>query len=561
MFKRVNKITSLLIAAAAVVSIMPSGASAATKDIKSKEGEIYNAIAYKDGKAYISGEPYKKDEAAYYLNAGKYSELEDIDSDDKAEAYGSKYVEIEDGSYYVDLSTGKVSDADVKEKELDDFAIALRSSVKSDNDGRYDTTDAKEIKDVTELQKPKFGEGWYETQYKAKETNTKINGGTSTFNVYTDKTGKYIDADYNLGKVKVKLSNGKTASVENTNDENEGVRGKVTDTKVIGQDSSNLYRLATITVTSSVSGVTIKEINGVAISANTTSLPISTDGTSVSFDVIQVISKSQASKEIDGIKYAKTVTNYVLSDKNGKAKELLSNDEKNFTVAGGVIVDYEIDGDSISAQSISLKSKSSFYYIDVEDSDDVTLQDGENSVDIDAAGNLWALSDDVLYKFDNKEEFEDVYDLDEEYTDISVYDKDNMVIWNSDDEIYSIVSKNAVVDDDENTTDPDTKPTPVTAGWVKTSNGGWIYNNADGTKFKGWLLSSGSWYYLDTDGTMATGWKAVNSKWYYMESTGAMKTGWLNDNGTWYYLNTSGEMLSNTTVSGYKLGANGAWIK
>ncbi|OOM73826.1 putative cell wall binding repeat protein [Clostridium sp. BL-8] len=40
-----------------------------------------------------------------------------------------------------------------------------------------------------------------------------------------------------------------------------------------------------------------------------------------------------------------------------------------------------------------------------------------------------------------------------------------------------------------------------------------------------------------------------------------MKTGWLNDNGTWYYLKASGEMLSNTTVYGYKLGADGVWIE
>ncbi|NFE75542.1 hypothetical protein FC758_17050, partial [Clostridium botulinum] len=40
-----------------------------------------------------------------------------------------------------------------------------------------------------------------------------------------------------------------------------------------------------------------------------------------------------------------------------------------------------------------------------------------------------------------------------------------------------------------------------------------------------------------------------------------MKTGWLNDNGTWYFLNASGKMLSNTVVDGYKLGANGAWIR
>ncbi|NFS93867.1 hypothetical protein FDF05_13055, partial [Clostridium botulinum] len=40
-----------------------------------------------------------------------------------------------------------------------------------------------------------------------------------------------------------------------------------------------------------------------------------------------------------------------------------------------------------------------------------------------------------------------------------------------------------------------------------------------------------------------------------------MQTGWLNDNGTWYYLDGSGKMLSNTTVNGYVLGANGAWIR
>ena len=567
MFKRSNKITSILVAVAAIISIMPSGVSAASKDTKAQDGEIYNAIAYKDGKFYISGEPDDEDEAAYYLSDGKYSELDDIDSEDKAEIYGSKYVEVEEGNYYVDLSTGKISDDDIQEKELDDCAIKLRSSVKADNDGRYDTTDAKEIKVLTQLENSKFGQGWYATQYDTDETNANINGGSSTFNVYSDKDGKYIDADYNLGKVKVKLSNGKTANIENTNDEDEGVRGNVTSSKVIGQDSNNIYRLGTITVKSSVSGVTIKEVNGVEISDEATSLPISADGTSVSFDVIQVISKAQASKEISGIKYAKTVTNYVLSDKSGKKIDLLSDDEKYFTIADGTIVDYKIDGDSITAQSISLKNKSSVYYIDVNESDDIALQDEENSVDIDAEGNLWVLSDEVLYKFDNDEDFEEVYELDEEYNDLSVYDKDNLVVWNLDDGIYSIISKDTVTDDDkdntntDNDTTPGTNPTPETSGWVRTSNGSWNYNNKDGTKFKGWLNSNETWYYLDTDGTMSVGWKLVNNKWYFMDSSGIMKTGWLNDGGNWYYLNTSGEMLSNTTISGYKLGKNGAWVK
>lgn len=580
MFKRANKITSLLVSIAAVISIIPTGVSAAsTEEIESKKGEIYNAVAYKDGKFYISGQPSKKSEAAYYLSGSKYTELKDIDSEDSVETYGTKYIEVEDGDYYVDLSNGKVTEDELREQDLDAVSVALRTKVKSDNNGRYSDSSAKIIQDVTELSKSKFAEGWYSAKYEA-EAETNVNGGSTEFNVYTDKAGKYIDADYNLGKVKVKLSNGKSATVENTSDENEHVRASVKEAKVIGQDSSNIYRLAKITVKCSTNGVIIKEVNGVEVGSDATSLVVSDNGASISFDVIQVMSKSQASKDIEGIKYAKTVSSYILSDKDGKKIELLGDNEGSFTIADGKIINYKISGDEIEAEVITLKTKSSNYYIEVGDNDHVDLQDGENSVDIDTEGNLWALSDDNIYKFDNDEDFEKIYSLDKEYNDLSVYDKDNIVIWNADEEIYSIVGKAADTTDDEDTNkdtntntdnntgntttpvNPTPNPAPATAaGWQKDSNGKWSYNNADGTKFKGWLKADGAWYYLDADGTMVTGWKYVDNKWYFLESSGAMKTGWLNNNGTWYYLNSSGEMLSNTTVGGYKLGKNGAWVK
>lgn len=81
----------------------------------------------------------------------------------------------------------------------------------------------------------------------------------------------------------------------------------------------------------------------------------------------------------------------------------------------------------------------------------------------------------------------------------------------------------------------------------------------------GWVQDGGNWYLLNADGSMATGWKYTGGAWYYLKPTagnrGAMQTGWINDNGTWYYCNASGAMLSNTTVGGYVLGANGAWIR
>ena len=40
-----------------------------------------------------------------------------------------------------------------------------------------------------------------------------------------------------------------------------------------------------------------------------------------------------------------------------------------------------------------------------------------------------------------------------------------------------------------------------------------------------------------------------------------MKTGWVEVSGKWYYLNSDGSMAANTTISGYKLGLDGAWIK
>lgn len=572
MFKRANKITALLAAAAAIVSVIPTGVMAAD-EIKSEKGEIYNAIAYKDGKFYIGGKPSSKDDAAYYLADGKYTKIKDIDSEDKAEEYGSKYIEVKDGEYYVDLSTGKVSEDKLKEKELDEASVNLRSKIKSDNDGRYDADDSKTLKDLTRIPNSKFSEDWYEATYKAKKTDDTVNGGADKFNVYTDKNGKYIDADYNLGKIRVKLSNDKIATVENTSDADKDVRVSVTDAKVIGQDSTNIYRLAKITVRSTVSTNTITEINGVKVESSATSLVASSDKTSVSFDVIQAISKAQGSKEVNGIKCAKSTTTYVCSDKDGKKVDLLSTNETAFTVASGKLINYEVSGDKLEAESINLKSKSSVYYIEKSDSDHVTLQDGENSVDIDVDGNLWALSDSNVYKFDNNEDFEKIYRTDKEYKNLSVYDKNDIVVWNSNEEIYSIVGKKAEATDtntnnntntntntNNNPTTTQTSPA-TTSGWVKDSNDKWTYNNADNTKFKGWLPYNGSWYYLDTDGTMVTGWKKVNNNWYYLDGNGIMKTGWIKDGETWYYCNDLGIMLSNTYIGSYKLGPSGAWIK
>lgn len=119
-------------------------------------------------------------------------------------------------------------------------------------------------------------------------------------------------------------------------------------------------------------------------------------------------------------------------------------------------------------------------------------------------------------------------------------------------------------------------------GW-KQENAKWCYYNDNGSKLSstwfydrsygqtyyldnngdmstGWLYNDSKWYYLGTNGAKTTGWQRVGGTWYYLDSVGVMQTGWFRDkDGKFYYLNPSGAMLSNTTVQGYKLGADGAW--
>jgi glucan-binding YG repeat protein len=99
--------------------------------------------------------------------------------------------------------------------------------------------------------------------------------------------------------------------------------------------------------------------------------------------------------------------------------------------------------------------------------------------------------------------------------------------------------------------------------WIQ-ANGKWQYNDALGQQIKNtWFYDRnlGKSYYLQADGNMATEWLSLGGKWYYLGFDGAMKTGWQLANGSWYYLNNQGVMLYNTTIDGYKLGPNGAWIK
>ncbi|OCA97427.1 N-acetylmuramoyl-L-alanine amidase family protein [Clostridium beijerinckii] len=141
--------------------------------------------------------------------------------------------------------------------------------------------------------------------------------------------------------------------------------------------------------------------------------------------------------------------------------------------------------------------------------------------------------------------------------------------------VYTLtVIRGSVTSTQNNTTGGETNSNK----WVQV-NGSWKYNDASGNFVKntwvgnyylldngnmatGWLNYSGSWYYLGSDGARKTGWQSVDGAWYYLDSQGKIQTGWIKDsNGKYYYLNSNGAMAYNTTVGGYRLGYDGAWIQ
>jgi glucan-binding YG repeat protein len=97
-------------------------------------------------------------------------------------------------------------------------------------------------------------------------------------------------------------------------------------------------------------------------------------------------------------------------------------------------------------------------------------------------------------------------------------------------------------------------------GWV-LSDGKWYYYK-NSVKATGWIKDNSRWYYLtEADGSMKTGWLFVDNNWYYLNGSGAMLSGWIYTGGKWYFLYNNGSMAKNTTIGGYAVDSNGAWIQ
>lgn len=252
-------------------------------------------------------------------------------------------------------------------------------------------------------------------------------------------------------------------------------------------------------------------------------------------------------------------------DYTGSASNSASSEED----YGDIYLDkLSVEGDSISLS----KSKTKYTYNVASDVDEVTIKAApeydEDTVTIDG---YEVDEDNDKYKHDvsldkGKNEFK-----------VKIENEDG------DYREYTLTINRGGTTSSTGTTDSDSDISNLkTNQWVQV-NGRWQYNDvlgtplkntwffdrnygknyylqADGSMAVGWLSYNGGTYYLGTDGAMRTGWQLMGS-WYYFRSDGKAGSGWIQDtNGKYYYLYSNGAMASNTTIGGYKLGADGAWI-
>ena len=621
MIKRTTKATALLLAAASIISTVPTMAASR---LGTKDGTIENAIAFSEGRYLYQGYRTDDDDNGLYYNSGDKDKMLD-DADEIIAKFNNKYVLVEDGSdeYVVDMSTGKITDEDTLEDLRSTAEIKLKN--KLDDTDRYGSAIAFGVTGTTfkEVSDNKFEDLWY--RYEVEKTSSAANGSNFDKFGYTTSSGKYIDCSYDLNlytyynSTTGSASNGKTYkiadiedSVDITADESRkadknfkaaeaGKKDKLKITnlkflKYLGQDSKYIYSLIQVNVENSVDVKTNKVNNEARY-------------------YVQKVSKEQGDKEGKAYKPKSTemfeVTNAIGdSDSENAHKTLIDRlvkggEERIETaiVDGNLYVVYGND-DTVNVEKITLKTshKVDRYYMN--SNNEAKLKDGKVGVrvavksddtdedmsdwSIDVNGNVWAINTGKIMKSTQAGKFETVYPCDRSLDKLDVYDEKNLIAWEKDGDVYTTVTEgsNAAKDEAEDIIG-DKEDTTVKTGWNQKADGTWVLYDATGAQVKGWanvggtwyymdpvtgamrtgwLLEGGNWYYLNPvsdgwKGAMKTGWLNDRGTWYYLQPSGAMKTGWLNDNGTWYYLQSNGAMASNTTVGGYRLGANGAWIR
>jgi hypothetical protein len=601
MLKRVNKITTLLVAAASIVSMVPAMA-ADTQKLETKDGTIESAIAFSNGKYIYQGYKSDNDDNGIYYNAGdKDKFLQNIADADIQGTYEDKYAYLEDGDdeYLVDLTSGQVIDDATPDENLDTTVTKLKSNLKkTDRYGDITTSPSVEvIKNETNL-----SDEWYE--YEVQPTSG-ADGNSSTYNNmlygFTNRTGKYIDAS-NLANIYAYSSiKGKTVKIEefsnklgDADNETGLLATLVSKPEVLAQDKDYIYTKIKVQIyDANAADGDIK-----VTTSSSVVVGLESSNKIVTRTYIQKISKTQGDKKNDAY-LPKSVDTYEVT--SGELDSSSANDAydalaeaDNYSVVNGQLLAIKSASDNVKITSINLKKdkvkyenatkpvsfkneKVDVYLAEKDDSDDVDVNNNDDGTayDIDVNGNVWIVAEGKIYEFKNNQ-MTKVYTCDSSIDSINVYDQNNLIAWERDGDVYVTVGKAGNQTSGNTTVPPTTTPTtpviptiptipttPAKTGWDKLADGTWNFYEANGAKATSkWINDGGVWYYLKADGAMATGWLKDNGTWYYLASSGSMKTGWLKDtNGKWYFLKSSGAMAANeVTPDGYYVDASGAWV-
>nr|WP_312292017.1 N-acetylmuramoyl-L-alanine amidase family protein [Clostridium chromiireducens] len=600
MLKRANKVISLLVATASIMSIVPAMAA---ERLGTKEGTIENAVAFKDGKYIYEGYRTDDDESGLYYNSGtKDKHLDDAST--LGIKYGDKYVQAFDGSdeYIVDLSTGKISDEDTV-KDLTDTAETklITKLKKTDRYAQNSRSDFGkggsfgEVKLGNKVNSNKFGDVWFEYSATTSQAitvaenymNSQVTTPQAVYYGYTNNSGTYLDTSYNAN---IYAYNGtKMVKLKNVGDTEEGLTlNSVIPMATLGQDDKYIYRV----VKANISGAVHKILK--------TSGPDSTTYNGLDYNpagntlyYIQRISKTQGDKEKDAY-LPKTTDSYEISGATGNddvknayivIQKIISNSDNAVAtiVDGAIYISYDSDGgDKVKTEKIVLKSSEKLntynnnIKLDTKIDGHVAKKDDDEDTDakawsIDVDGNVWAIYNGSIKKSTKLGDFKTIYTCDRSLDKLDVYDENNLIAWEDDGGAYTTVQegKKQAVDDASTVV----TPKPSKTGWDQLADGSWNFYDSTGTKVvNNWINVGGIWYYLNSSGAMTTGWQQINGAWYYLNpfsdgNKGAMKTGWINDNGTWYYLSSSGAMKTgwlNDKGTWYFLSSSGAmktgWI-
>ena len=467
------------------------------------------------------------------------------------------YLNFSDDDILFNLLSGQAEQDDEKTKR-EILESKFKSSVMKRAD-RYENTPYLVFKG--KLAEDIYSGIWYQYSVQSWEKG-KPGAGDVSYNVYINDSGKYIDTSEKFD-ITYYDEDGKKISIDDRDDLKENNLSIVSEQGLL-MDKDNIYKLV-----------------------------ILMDKSDNMSQYIQKVSMEQGDKE-DGAYLPKSTTSFETYDfkvmdfidgmKNGNTARMVGNSlytmepnddtitMKKYTVKKVKDKD-TVEGKTLDRRVLELD----------EDFDNIEDEDMQ-AFDVDIYANLWVLNKGKIQKVEDGK-LVTKYEVDRTMDRLSVFDDNNLITWNTENEIYSVVSPKKVLEEKpeqstENTEDKKEEET-ISTGWIKNTDGTWNYKKEDGTlatgwlkdnnswyylnlqgvRQKGWVKDAGTWYYLDESGVMQTGWTKDGSNWYYLNVSGKMHTGWLKDtNGKWYYLSKSGAMAYNTIIDGYTLDASGAWI-